>query len=111
MTGLGWPGIIARYGGRLTRYWAIPTESGSGLPVNRFSRKESKMQALAFLGIGKVGIVDKPVPDPGPNDAVVKTTASLICTSDVHTVRGVIPIPEGRVLGHESVGVVHKVGT
>jgi len=78
--------------------------------VNRFLLKENKMQALAFLGIGKVGVVDKPIPDPGPNDAVVKTTAALICTSDVHTVRGVIPLPEGRVLGHESVGVVYKVG-
>ena len=68
------------------------------------------MKALAFLGIGKVGVIDKPVPEPGPNDAVIKTTASLICTSDVHTVRGVISIPEGRVLGHESVGVVYKVG-
>ncbi len=68
------------------------------------------MKALAFLGVGKVGIIDKPVPEPGPNDAVVKTTASLICTSDVHTVRGVIAIPESRVLGHESVGVVYRVG-
>ena len=33
-----------------------------------------------------------------------------ICTSDVHTVRGVIPIPAGRVLGHESVGVVYWIG-
>ena len=68
------------------------------------------MQALAFLEIGKVGIIDKPMPEPGPNDAVIKTTASLICTSDVHTVRGVIPLPSGRVLGHESVGVVYKAG-
>ena len=68
------------------------------------------MKALVFLAVGKVGIVDKPIPDPGPNDAVVKTTASLICTSDVHTVRGVIEIPSGRGLGHESVGVVYKVG-
>ena len=51
------------------------------------------MKALAFQGIGKVGIVDKPIPDVGPNDAVIKTTASLICTSDVHTVHGAIPIP------------------
>jgi len=68
------------------------------------------MKALAFLGIGKVGVVDKPIPAPGPNDAVIKTTASLICTSDVHIVRGVIPLPEGRGLGHESVGIVYKVG-
>src|SRR5256712_6643685 len=68
------------------------------------------MKALAFLGIGKVGVIDNPVPEPGRNDAVIKAAASLICTSDVHTVRGVISIPEGRVLGHESVGVVYKVG-
>ena len=68
------------------------------------------MKALAFLGIGKVGVIDKPIPDPGPNDAVIKTAASLICTSDVHIVRGVIPLPEGRGLGHESVGIVYKVG-
>ena len=60
------------------------------------------MKALVFLEVGKVGIVEKPIPDPGPSDAVVKTTASLICTSDVHTVRGVIEIPSGRGLGHEA---------
>jgi threonine dehydrogenase-like Zn-dependent dehydrogenase len=69
------------------------------------------MKALAFLAKSKVGIVDKPVPEPGPTDAVVRTTAAFVCSSDVHTVRGVLPIPEGRVLGHESVGVVHGVGS
>lgn len=69
------------------------------------------MKALAFLAKNKVGVVDKPIPEPGPLDAVVKTTAALICSSDVHTVRGVIPLPENRVLGHESVGVVHEVGS
>jgi len=70
----------------------------------------SSMQALAFLGVGRVGVVEKRIPTVGPNDAVIKTTASLICTSDVHIVHGVIPFPEGRVLGHESVGVVHQCG-
>jgi threonine dehydrogenase-like Zn-dependent dehydrogenase len=69
------------------------------------------VKAFAFLGKNKVGLVDKPIPEPGANDAVVRTTASLVCTSDVHTVHGVIPLPEGRVLGHESVGVVHRVGS
>ena len=68
------------------------------------------MKGLAFLAIGKVGVIDKPIPEPGPNDAVIRTTASLICTSDVHNVRGVIQFTEGRFLGHESVGVVHKIG-
>lgn len=35
--------------------------------------------------LGEVGFMDKPVPRPGPNDAVVKTTRALICTSDSHT--------------------------
>lgn len=43
-------------------------------------------------------------------DAVIKTTAAFVCTSDVHTVRGAIAIPSGRLLGHEAVGIVHKVG-
>jgi len=68
------------------------------------------MKALAFMEKGKVGIIEKPIPNPGLNDAVIKTTAALICTSDVHTVRGVIAIPPGRVLGHESVGIVYKAG-
>ena len=68
------------------------------------------MKALAFMEKGKVSIIEKPIPDLGPNDAVIKTTAALICTSDVHTVRGVIAIPPGRVLGHESVGIVYKAG-
>lgn len=68
------------------------------------------MKALVFLEIDKVGIIEKPIPEPGPKDAVIRTTASLVCTSDVHTVKGVIQIPEERGLGHESVGIVYRVG-
>jgi len=69
------------------------------------------MKAFVFLGVEKVGIIEKPLPEPGPRDAVIRTTASFICTSDVHTVKGVIPLPEGRGLGHESVGIVYRVGS
>jgi threonine dehydrogenase-like Zn-dependent dehydrogenase len=68
------------------------------------------MKALAILGPGKVGLVERPVPHAGPGDAIVKTTAALICTSDVHTVAGLLPVPDGRLLGHESVGIVHEIG-
>jgi threonine dehydrogenase-like Zn-dependent dehydrogenase len=71
----------------------------------------TSMRALAFLGGGKAGVIEKPIPRPRPNDAVVRTTSALICTSDVHTVRGAIPVPEGRGLGHESVGVIHELGS
>ena len=68
------------------------------------------MKALAFVDAGTVRLIDRDVPRAGPGEAVVRTTASLICTSDVHTVAGVLPVPYGRLLGHESVGVVHEIG-
>lgn len=69
------------------------------------------MKAFVMQEMGKVAVVDKPVPEPGPNDAIVRTTAALICTSDSHTVRGAIGDRHNLTLGHESVGVVHQLGT
>jgi threonine dehydrogenase-like Zn-dependent dehydrogenase len=61
--------------------------------------------------IGRVGFMDKPVPRPGPNDAIVQTTRALICTSDSHTVGGGVGPRENLTLGHEAVGIVHEVGS
>jgi len=69
------------------------------------------MQAFCMLDIGKTGFLQKPIPQPGPNDAIVKTTHALICTSDSHTVRGAIGPRQGLTLGHEAVGIVHGVGS
>lgn len=69
------------------------------------------MKAFVMKAVGEVGIVEKAVPEPGPNEAVVRTTTALVCTSDVHTVRGALPVEPGRTLGHESVGVVHSLGS
>jgi threonine dehydrogenase-like Zn-dependent dehydrogenase len=69
------------------------------------------MKAFVMKEIGRVGVMDKPVPRPGPNDAVVRTTRALICTSDSHTVGGGIGPRTDLTLGHEAVGVVHEVGS
>ncbi len=42
------------------------------------------MRGLAFQGIGRVGLVEREIPTAGPGEAIVRTTASLVCTSDVH---------------------------
>ena len=68
------------------------------------------MRAFVMKGIGKVGFAEKPIPTPGPTDAIVKTTKALICTSDVHTVNGAIGPRDNLTLGHEAVGIVHQVG-
>lgn len=68
------------------------------------------MQAFVMRRIGEVGVIEKPIPDPGPNDAIVKT-AALICTSDVHTVGGAIGERCDQTLGHEAVGRIAKLGS
>lgn len=71
----------------------------------------AKMKAFVMRRIGEVGVMEKPVPEPGPNDAIVKTTAALICTSDTHTVAGAIGERKDITLGHEAVGVIYKLGS
>jgi threonine dehydrogenase-like Zn-dependent dehydrogenase len=68
------------------------------------------MRAFVMKRIGEVGWMEKPVPDVGPGDALVRTTAALVCTSDAHTVHGAIGEREDLTLGHEAVGVVEEVG-
>ena len=69
------------------------------------------MMAFVMRRIGEVGVMEKPIPEPGPNDAVVKTTVALVCTSDVHTVKGAIGERTDITLGHEACGIVYKLGS
>ncbi|HEV2429653.1 MAG TPA: NAD(P)-dependent alcohol dehydrogenase [Thermoplasmata archaeon] len=69
------------------------------------------MKAFVMQGIGRTAVLEKPIPEPGPNDAIVRTTAALICTSDTHTVHGAIGDRHDLTLGHESVGTVHALGS
>jgi threonine dehydrogenase-like Zn-dependent dehydrogenase len=69
------------------------------------------MAAFVMHGIGKVGFMEKPVPqDPGATGAIIKTTRALICTSDSHTVAGAIGERKDLTLGHEAVGIIYKLG-
>jgi isopropanol dehydrogenase (NADP+) len=69
------------------------------------------MKTFIMKEIGKVGFMEKPVPEPGPNDAVIKTTRALVCTSDTHTVGGAIGQRNNLTLGHEAVGIIYKLGS
>ncbi len=70
----------------------------------------STMKAFVMHAIGEVGVMEKPIPRAGPDDAIIRTTAALICTSDTHTVNGAIGPRKDLTLGHEAVGVIHKLG-
>jgi threonine dehydrogenase-like Zn-dependent dehydrogenase len=69
------------------------------------------MRAFVMRRIGETGVMEKPVPTPGPNDAIIRTTAALVCTSDTHTVRGALGDRHDLTLGHESVGVIDQLGS
>ncbi len=69
------------------------------------------MKAFVMQSLDHVGFSEKPIPRPGPNDAIIKTTKALICTSDAHTIHGAIGPRENLTLGHEAVGIVQEVGS
>lgn len=80
-------------------------------PSARSSSATNTMRAFVMRRIGEVGVMEKPIPEPGANDAIVRTTAALICTSDTHTVAGAIGERHNITLGHEAVGIIHKLGS
>ena len=70
------------------------------------------MQALVYQGPGKFAVEDKPKPSLlAPTDAIVRITKTTICGTDLHILKGDLPaVTAGRILGHEGVGVVDRVG-
>ena len=71
------------------------------------------MKALVYQGPGKKAVEDRPIPEiAAPGDAIVKIAKTTICGTDLHILKGDVSTCEpGRVLGHEGVGVVTKVGS
>ena len=69
------------------------------------------MKAAAFLEKGRIEIVEKPIPDVGPNDALIRITTTTICGTDVHILKGEYPVEKGLTVGHEPVGVIEKLGS
>ncbi len=71
------------------------------------------MKALVYHGPGKYGWEDKPRPTiMEAADAIVRVTTSTICGTDLHILKGDLPaVTDGRILGHEAIGVIEEVGT
>jgi alcohol dehydrogenase len=70
------------------------------------------MKALTYHGPGKIIWEEKPKPALlQGTDAVVKILKTTICGTDLHILKGDVPsVTEGRILGHEGIGVVDAVG-
>jgi threonine dehydrogenase-like Zn-dependent dehydrogenase len=68
------------------------------------------MKAAVFVEPGWIEIQDKPIPDIGDNDALMRVTTTTICGTDVHILKGEYPVESGLTVGHEPVGVIEKLG-
>jgi hypothetical protein len=73
---------------------------------------QETMKALVYRGPGKMALEDHPKPEiVAPTDAIVRITKTTICGTDLHILKGDVPTCEpGRILGHEGVGIIDKIG-
>jgi threonine dehydrogenase-like Zn-dependent dehydrogenase len=69
-------------------------------------------KTIVKTGMRELALAEIPVPDPGPNQALIRTTLSTVCGSDVH-ILDEFPMPPNvpaLPMGHEACGVVEAVG-
>ncbi|MFN4167100.1 MAG: NAD(P)-dependent alcohol dehydrogenase [Pannonibacter phragmitetus] len=69
------------------------------------------MKAAIFAGPNRIVLDEKPVPDVGPLDALIRITTTTICGTDVHILKGEYPVERGLTIGHEPVGIIEKLGS
>ncbi len=69
------------------------------------------MRAAVLREVGKpLSIETVTVADPGPGEVLVEVAATAICHSDLHFLQGHLPVELPAILGHETAGIVRKVG-
>jgi threonine dehydrogenase-like Zn-dependent dehydrogenase len=71
----------------------------------------AKMRAAIFVEPGRIVLDEKPIPDVGALDALLRVTTTTICGTDVHILKGEYPVARGLTIGHEPVGVIEKLGS
>jgi D-arabinose 1-dehydrogenase-like Zn-dependent alcohol dehydrogenase len=71
-----------------------------------------KMRAVQVSRAGgDFELVERDIPEPGPDQVRVRVAACGICHSDVIVKEGVFPVAYPRVPGHEVVGTIDKAGS
>jgi threonine dehydrogenase-like Zn-dependent dehydrogenase len=72
--------------------------------------RTAMMRANVFRGPKRIGVEELPRPRAGAGEAVIRTTRTTICGTDLHILRGEYPVKAGLVIGHEPVGVIAELG-
>src|SRR5258708_19386075 len=76
------------------------------------------MKAWVLGGPGELSLVEKPVPQPGPAEVLVRVDAIAVCATDIEIIRhgvpamidGGLPFNRGFTPGHEYMGTIVKLG-
>jgi alcohol dehydrogenase len=71
----------------------------------------ARMKAAIFVERNRIVLDEKPIPDVGANDALIKVTTTTICGTDIHILKAEYPVAKGLTIGHEPVGVIEKLGS
>ena len=77
-----------------------------------------KMKAWVLGGPEELSLIEKPVPQPGPAEVLVRVDAIAVCATDIEIIRhgvpamidGGLPFNRDFTPGHESMGTVVKLG-
>lgn len=89
---------------------------------NRRKLMTKMMKAMTYYGANDVRFEERPVPTIiNPTDAIIRVTKTTICGTDLGILKGKNPEIEatarektgewnGRILGHEGIGIVEEVG-
>jgi L-iditol 2-dehydrogenase len=78
-----------------------PSETGEPVPA--------AMRAAVYRGQSTVAVEQIPTPEPGPGEILVRVEACGVCHTDLKKVEYDL-LPPPRIYGHETAGVVAKVG-
>src|ERR1051325_11787017 len=86
-----------------------PSSLRRALLLHLVQRQEATpMKAVVFHGIGDIRLDDVKEPKlKEKTDAIVRLTASAICGTDLHMIRGTLPgMKSGTILGDEGIAIV-----
>src|SRR3954454_24553368 len=69
------------------------------------------LRAVVYKDPFTVAVEERPDPTiQGPLDAIIRVTTTNICGSDLHMYEGRTSVEQGKVLGHENMGIFEAVG-
>jgi alcohol dehydrogenase len=88
------------------------TAAPRSTPAASASPEAATMMGLVYHGPGRRAWEARPRPALlAAGDAIVRITTATICGTDLHILKGDVPtVTDGRILGHEGVGIVTEVG-